>query len=94
LLKGELSFVFEKSGKDNNAGSHDSSETKAMNDIELLDFEVLEIIEDRNYFENGKLLHQASNQDCGSPFEDDYLLEEQKRIKTDFEKLIKLEAAK
>ena len=53
-----------------------------------------EIIEDRSYFENGKLLHQLNNQDCGSPFKNDYLLEEQKRIKTDYEKLLKLETTK
>jgi hypothetical protein len=63
---------------------------KEMNDTESFDFEKSEIIEDRSYFDNGKLLHQINSQDCGSPFADDYLLEEQKRLKKDFEKLIKL----
>lgn len=61
---------------------------KENNDTEAFDFDKSEIIEDRSYFETGKLLHQINNQDCGSPFADDYLLEEHKRIKTCFEKLI------
>ena len=69
---------------------YDSTSMKENNDTEAFDFEKSEIVEDRSYFENGKLLHQLNNQDCGSPFAEDYLLEEQKRIKTDVEKLIKL----
>ena len=94
LLKGQLSFVFEKSYKYNRPIYHDSTAMKEMNDTETFDFEKSEIVEDRSYFDNGKLLHQLNNQDCGSPFADDYLLGEQKRIKTDFEKLIKLDTTK
>lgn len=94
LLNGQLSFVFEKSFKYNRPIYHDSTAMKEMKDTETFDFEKSEIIEDRSYFENGKLLHQLNNQDCGSPFADDYLLEEQKRIKEDFEKLTKLASKK
>ncbi|MBN3583477.1 hypothetical protein JYB64_13845 [Algoriphagus aestuarii] len=90
LMNGQLSFVFEKSYKYNRPMYYDTTAMKENNDTEAFDFEKSEIVEDRSYFENGKLLHQLNNQDCGSPFGDDYLLEEQKRIKTDFEKLIKL----
>ena len=92
LLKGQLSFVFEKSYKYNRPMYYDSTAMKENNDTEAFNFEKSEIFEDRSYFENGKLLHQLNNQDCGSPFAEDYLLEEQKRIKMDFEKLMKLGA--
>jgi hypothetical protein len=94
LLKGELSFVFAKSYKYNRPMYYDSTHMKENNDTEAFDFEKSEIVEDRSYFENGKLLDQLNNQDCGSPFADDYLLEEQKRIKADFDKLIKLGTTK
>ena len=94
LMDGQLSFVFEKSYKYNRPMYYDTTAMKENNDTEAFDFEKSEIVEDRSYFENGKLLHQLNNQDCGSPFADDYLLEEQKRIKTDFEKLIKLGTTK
>ena len=94
-LKDEkLSFVFEKSYKYNRPVYYDSSAKEENNDIEKFDFEESEIIEERSYFNNGKLLHQLNNQDCGSPFANDYLLEEQKRLLTKFEKLIKLEKTK
>ena len=91
LLKGQLSFVFEKSYKYNRPFYQDST---TMNDTETFDFEKSEIIEDRSYFDKEKLLHQLNNQDCGSPFTADYLLGEQKRIQTDFKKLIKLNTPK
>ena len=94
LLTGKLSFVFAKSYKYNRPMYYDSTHMKENNDTEAFDFEKSEIIECRSYFENRKLLHQLCNQDCGSPFADDYLLEEQKRIISDFEKLIKLGTTK
>ena len=60
------------------------------NDNQVFDFEKSEIIEDRSYFLNGKLVHQLNNQDCGAPFADDYLLGEQKRIKTEYKNLLKV----
>ncbi len=38
------------------------------------------VIIEKNYFKDLKLLHQINNQDCGSPFAEDYVKEEQKRI--------------
>ena len=94
LLKGKLSFVFEKSYKYNRPMYYDSIVMKENKDTEAFDFEMSEIIEDRSYFENSKLIHQLNSQDCGSPFADDYLLEEQKRIQINFDKLAKLEVEK
>jgi hypothetical protein len=94
LVDGQLSFVFEKSYKYNRPMYYDSPAKKENNDTEEFDFEKSEIVEEKSYFENGKLLYQLNNQDCGSPFADDYLLEEQKRIKTDFKKLSKLGTTK
>ena len=48
-----------------------------------------EIVEQRSYFIKSKLVHQVNNQDCGSPFAFDYLLEEEKRIINEFSNLIK-----
>ena len=88
LLNGQLSFVFEKTLRYNRPFYYDTTAMKENNDTEAFDPKKSGVMEDRSYFENGKLLHQISNQDCGSPFSNDYLLEEQKRIKTDFDKLI------
>jgi len=89
LLNGQLSFVFEKRYKYNRPLYYDTTAMKENNDSEAFDFDKSEIIENRSYFENEKLLHQISNQDCGSPYADYYLLKEQKRIKEDFDRLIK-----
>ena len=91
ILNGKLSFVFEKSYHYNRPIYYDSISMKENNDTETFDFEKSEIMEDRSYFENGKLIHQISNQDCGAPFANDYLLEEQKRIQADFKKLLNYE---
>ena len=87
LLNGQLSFVFEKSFKYNRPIYYDSTSMKENKDNQAFDFEKSEIVEDRSYFEKGKLIHQMNNQDCGSPFADGYLMEEQKRIVSDFAKL-------
>jgi hypothetical protein len=94
LIDNHLSFVFEKSYKYNRPIYYDTKMMKENNDTEAFDFEKSEIIEDRSYFENGKLIHQLNNQDCGSQFADDYLLEEQQRILANFEQLMKLEKEK
>jgi len=90
LLNGKLSFVFEKSYKYNRPIYYDSTEMKENNDKETFDFEKSEIQEDRSYFEEGKLIRKIESGDCGAPFASEYLLAEQKRIKDNFEKLIKL----
>ena len=94
LLRGQLSFVLEKSYNYNRPVSYDSTAMRENNDTEAFDFEESEIIEARSYFDNERLIHQLNSQDCGSPFANDYLLIEQKRIKKDFYELIKLATAK
>jgi hypothetical protein len=90
LLNGELSFVFEKSFRYNRPIFFDSTAMKETNDTEVFDMGKSAIEENRSYFDKGKLLHQINNQDCGSPFADDYLIKEGERIKNDFQKLMAL----
>lgn len=90
LLKDKLSFVFQKSYRYNRPLFYDSASMKMNDDNQVFDFELSEIIEDRSYFKNGKLLHQINSQDCGAPFSDEYLQDEQKRLMIEFEKLIVL----
>lgn len=90
LLNGELSFVFEKSYKYNRPIYYDSTAMNENNDTETFDFEESDIQEDRSYLENGKLLHKIESGDCGAPFATEYLLSEQKRLKTNFDRLIEL----
>lgn len=87
LLNRQLSFVFEKSLVYNRPIYYDSTSMEDNNDNEAFDSEKSKIIEDRSYFEKGKLIHQVNNQDCGSPFAEDYLIEEQQRLIGAFEKL-------
>lgn len=88
LLNGKLSFVLEKSYKYNRPIYYDSTEMKENNDTETFDFEKSQIMEDRSYFENGELIHKIESGDCGAPFAKEYLLKEQKRITSNFKKLI------
>lgn len=84
---GQLSFVFGQQYQYNRPITWDSTVMKENNDTETFDIDKSEIIEDRSYFENGVLIRQINNQDCGSPFAEDYLKEEQVRLKAEFEKL-------
>lgn len=93
-LNNQLSFVFEKRLDYNRPFYWDSVRMEEFDDDQVFDFDKSEIVEERSYFENNKLLHQLNNQDCGSPFSDDYLLEEQKRILEEYKYLLKLEAKK
>ncbi|BDD05815.1 hypothetical protein [Aureibacter tunicatorum] len=45
-------------------------------------------IKEESYFEKGNLLRQVNNQDCGAPYPQDYLREEQLRIGMKFNRLI------
>jgi hypothetical protein len=90
LFNGELSFVFEKTYRFNRPIYFDSTAMKESDDTEVFDMSKSAIEENRNYFKKGKLLHQINNQDCGSPFADDYLTKEEERIITDFQKLMVL----
>lgn len=88
LQDGKLSFVFEKSYQYNRLIYHDATLMKELGDTEIFDMAKSQITEDRNYIENGELIHQLSNLDCGAPFASDYLLQEQKRINVDFNRLM------
>lgn len=93
LMNGKLSFVFEKDYKYNRPLFYDVKSMKENNDTEAFDFEKSEIIETRNYFEKGNLIHIVNSQDCGAPFSGDYMREEDKSIKEAFIRLLKLEKA-
>lgn len=89
LLNGQLSFVFEKSYKYKRPLYYDATLMKSNNDAVVFDLEKSEVTEYRSYFDNRKLVHQISNHDNASPLADEYLLEEEKRIKTNFNEVIK-----
>jgi len=86
----QISFVFEKYYNYNRPIYYDTTKMRENNDNVFFDLDLSIVIEERSYFENGTLIHKLESQDCGAPFADDYLLEEQERIKTNFEKLIEL----
>jgi len=88
LLDEQLSFVFRKLELYNRPFYYDLAMMKENNDNEMYDSEKSEIIEDRCYFENGKLIHHIKKQSGGkSPFYDNSY-DEKEGIITDFEKLI------
>ncbi|MEO8771210.1 MAG: hypothetical protein ABI402_14040 [Ferruginibacter sp.] len=87
LDKNKLVFVYEKEYKYNRPFYYDSAEMKGLKDTEVFDMDKSEITADRSYFENGILIHQSNNEDCGSPFDKSYLKEEEKRIQDEFDKL-------
>ena len=83
----ELSFVLEKTYKYNRPITWDSTAMKENHDTEVFDGDSSEVVVEESYFENGVLIRQINNQDCGSPFAADYLKEEQVRLKAEFQKL-------
>lgn len=91
LMNKQLSFVFEKSYQANKSNDSSKVVNREITDTAEIDIENNEILESKNYFEAGKLLHQSNSQDCGSPFTADYLNEEQKRIERDFLRFIKMQ---
>lgn len=94
LLNGKLSFVFEKDYQYNRPLFYDVKAMKENNDTEAFDFNKSEITETRNYFEGGALLHIVDSQDCGAPFSGDFMRQQDKSLKDDFKRLLKLEKEK
>lgn len=94
LLNGRLSFVFEKDYKYNRPLFYNAKEMKENNDTEAFDFNKSEIMETRNYFEKGSLIHIVNSQDCGAPFSGSYRAEVEKGLNEDFKRLLKLENEK
>jgi flagellar basal body-associated protein FliL len=88
LHNGQLSFVFEKTEEYNRPIYYDLDMMEEFGDTEAFDPKKSKIIEKRSYFENGRLIHRIESKN--KEFSEVYLLEEEKRIKTDFEGLIKL----
>lgn len=88
--KGQLSFVFEQTINYNRSISWDTISNKEFIDSEVNVVEKLDTIEDRSYFENGKLIRLLNSQDCGAPFAKEFLLQEESRLKKEFQALQKL----
>lgn len=88
LLDSELSFVLERSYHYNRPLYWDSTQMKESNDNEVFDFEKSEIMEDRAYFINGEMVHAVVSGDCGSPFNQEYLDEEEKHLKKEWADLM------
>ncbi|WP_375580440.1 hypothetical protein ABWH96_05225 [Marivirga tractuosa] len=80
-LEGKISFVLEKRHEYNRPIGGDDSSKPESKDSEL--------IKDRSFFENGILIRQISDLDCGAPFAQYYLDEEGKRLKSSFMYLLK-----
>lgn len=90
LLNGQLSFVFQKDYQYNRPIFYDVKAMKENNDTETFDFKKSEIMETRNYFEKGNLIHVVDSQDCGAPFSGEYMAEEEKSMREDLKRLLKL----
>ena len=78
LLKAKLSFVFEKDLKYN-----------VPYYLKEFNYDDSEIIEDRYYYSNNKLINYKSNQDEGAPFSDSFIKNEEKRVLKEFNQLLK-----
>ena len=55
-----------------------------------LEKSVVDIIEKRSYFENGKLIYQINNEDNASPMSNKILNDEQAEIETNFKRVLKI----
>ena len=76
----QLSFLFEKV-LDYNAPLY----------WKEFDYKKSDITEDRYYFKSKQLLHIMSNKDCGAPFAETYLKDEQKRVFNELSDILKSE---
>lgn len=65
----------------------DSTTMQENHDDQTFDFEKSDISITKNYFLNGDLIRQISNQDCNAPFSKEYLEIEQKRLIANFTNL-------
>ncbi|WP_026038867.1 hypothetical protein [Myroides injenensis] len=77
LLNGKLSFAFNK-----------TLEYNAPYNSDQFDLSKSELIEDRYYFKDDVLLHQLNSQDCGAPFESEYLKAEGENVLSIFKALL------
>lgn len=88
LSEGELIFVLEKILQYNRPIYYDEQAMKENNDNQAFDPLLSEFHEYRSYFIDGKLVHQLDNHDCGAPFNQEYLENENKRIWDNFNNLL------
>ena len=78
LLNNKLSFVFEKNLRYN-----------VPYYLKEFNYDDSEIIEDRYYYSNNKLINYKSNQDDGAPFSDIFIKSEEKRVLKELNQLLK-----
>ena len=88
LQDGQLSFVLEKTYRYNRPMYYDSAAMKANNDTEIFNFDKSTIMEDRFYFEQGKLIELSPGK---KREQTKNRAEEGKRIRIDFDKLMALQ---
>ena len=89
LLDGELFYVYEKLFGYNRPYYWDETQLAETIDKRIID-EYTEMQLDRSYFADRQILHKFETGDCGAPFARDYMEEEQLRLMTNFEYLLKL----
>lgn len=77
LLEGKLCFVLNK-----------TLEYNAPVESDLFDLSKSELMEDRYYFKDDILLHLLDSQDCGAPFESEYLKAEGENVLSIFKALL------
>lgn len=90
LLNGQLSFVFEKEYKYNRPLFYDVKAMKENKDTEAFDFKKSKITLTRNYFEKGNIILINNTMERGSNVSAEYPAEQEKKIKEDFKRLLKL----
>ena len=89
LNNDSLMFVYEATYKYNRPMYFDSLKMQEMKDTAAFDMDETAMVEQRSYFIKAALVHQSNNQDCGAPFAESYLREEQKRITDELAALLK-----
>lgn len=87
LEDGELIMVVERTLKYNRPIYFDE-ETAAEFGDEPFDTFKSQLVEARNYFIGGAMVHQVHNQDCGAPFDQSYIDSENDRIWSEFTALV------
>lgn len=91
---GEAKFYYQNGQLEKIITRHFGDRSQHLTEYYLLNkhlsfvFEKSEILEERSYFENGYLIHKIESDDCGASFSNEFLLQEQQRIKSDYTKLI------
>ena len=94
LLDRKISFVFEKWLKYNRPIYYDSLLIEALNNKQYFDINKSAIKERRNYFENGKLIHQVNNQGNNATLIENSLCKEESIILNNFNRVIRLKQKK